>query len=393
MKKLKIAACYNLPAGGARGILRTIINGLREKGHQLDIYEEENFQIKQIKQNIIKKINILFIPLNLWRYKIFSKNLAQTINKKDYHLVIVGNSIILQHPYILRYLKIPTFLISQEPLRIVYERNLIKEFIHKRYYYGIRRKVLEITSFLSSFFKAESDYKNLRAADKLVVNSYFSKESFLAAYGILGKVIYPGVDTNIFKPNPKIKKEKIILSIGTYNGLKGHDLAIRALAILPKEKQPLLKILGFGYNKLADKEIQYLKKLRDDLGLKEKVILENNVLEETIVYYYQKAYLTLIFYFLEPFGLVPIESMACGTPIIAVKEGGLRESIKDQETGLLIERDLHEIAKNILFLLENKEVWQKFSENGPKWVKANFSLEKTIKEVEKEALELIEKRE
>jgi glycosyltransferase involved in cell wall biosynthesis len=54
---------------------------------------------------------------------------------------------------------------------------------------------------------------------------------------------------------------------------------------------------------------------------------------------YNRAKATVCANVLEPFGLVPLESMACGTPVIAVREGGLRESVRDGETGYLVDRD------------------------------------------------------
>ena len=81
--------------------------------------------------------------------------------------------------------------------------------------------------------------------------------------------------------------------------------------------------------------------------------------------------------------------MACGTPVIAVKEGGFRETVRHNQTGLLIERDPRELAKAILYLMENKEIWEKFSKNGPKWVKSNFSLNKMVDQIEREIYDLV----
>ena len=385
MRKLKIFAYYNLPSGGAKKAFENILTGLENRGHEVDIYTGENFQ--EIK---IKKVNIgnLLLPFNLWRYKRFSQKLASKINKGNYDVVIITNSKILQHPYILRYIKFPKLLISQEPLRIVYERNFQKNYVYKKYYKGVAERFVSLYSGLGVLARKKPDRENLASADRLIVNSYFSKENFLIAYGILGKVIYPGVDTKIFKPTSENKRENCILSIGTYHAIKGHDLVIKALSLIPRNKQPLLKILGFGSFSRSEKEFQYLSRLRESLGLQEKVKFEKIFYGNSIVDHYQKAYLTVAAQFLEPFGLVPIESMACGTPVIAVKEGGFRETVKHKETGLLIERDPQELADAILYLIENKEMWKKFSENGPNWVKSNFSWERAINEIEKELLDL-----
>ena len=382
MRKLKIAVYHNLPDGGAKKVIENIISGLKNRGHEIDIYTGEGFHSSKLSEK--SSFNKLLLPLNLYRYKRFSQRLASKINKGDYDVAIITNSKILQHPYILKYLKFPKLLISQEPLRSIYERNFQKNYVYKRYYKGLDGRLVALYSLLDNLVRERPDRENLKNADRLIVNSYFSKENFLSAYGILGKVVYPGVDTTIFNPSSENKRENYILSIGIYHLVKAHDLVIKALSFIPENKRPLLKILGFGNLDTSEKELQYLKNLRDSLGLEENVKFEKDFLGNNIINYYQNAYLTIATHFLEPFGFAPIESMACGTPVVAVKEGGFRETVKHGETGLLIERDPKELANAILYLIENKETWKRFSQKGLNWVKANFSWESAIIKIEKE---------
>lgn len=387
VKELKIAVYHNLPDGGAKKAIENIITGLKSRGHKVDTYSGESFRSLGLSEKY--GLNKILLPLNLRRYKRFSQRLASKINKGDYDVAIITNSKILQHPYILKYIKFPKLLISQDPLRTVYERNFQKNYVYRKYYRGFSRGLISLYSLFDNLIRKKPDEENLASADGLIVNSYFSKERFLSAYGILGKVVYPGVDTTIFKPSSENKRENCILSIGIYHVVKAHDLVIKALSLLPENKRPLLKILGFGHSSISGMELQYLKKLRDDLGLQEKVKFEEAFFGNNIIDYYQRAYLTIATHFLEPFGFAPIESMACGTPVVAVKEGGFRETVVDKETGLLVERDPQELAKAILYLVEDKEAWQKFSQKGLNWVKANFSWEAAIIKIEKELLSLM----
>jgi len=389
MKKLKIAIYHNIPDGGAKKAIEKIISGLSSRGHKTDIYTGEGFNPLQLSKNSI--FNKILLPLNLWRYKKFCQRLASKINKENYDVGIITNSRMLQHSYILRYIKFPKLLISQEPLRSVYERNFQKNYVYKRYYKGLTGKLVSLYSFFDNLIREKPDRQNLKNADTLIVNSYFSKENFLANYGVLGKVVYLGVDTKIFKPSPEDRREKYILSIGIYHLVKAHDLVIKAISLIPENKRPLLKILGFGNLDTSKKELRYLKNLRDSLGLQDSVKFEKGFLGSDIINYYQNAYLTIASPFLEPFGFAPIESMACGTPVVAVKEGGFRETVKHEETGLLVERDPQKLANAILYLIENKEDWERFSENGLNWVKSNFSWESTIIKIEKELFALTKK--
>jgi glycosyltransferase involved in cell wall biosynthesis len=389
VKKLKIAVYHNLSAGGAKNAIEDVIAGLSQKGHLLDIYSGEKFYLIKVEKNYFGKINNFLLPINLFRYKNFSKNLAKRINEKNYDLAIITNSQILQHPYILRYLRIPKLLISQEPLRIAYERGLHVEKVYKRYYQGLIRKFFLIYSFAGGFLKKGPDRENLKKADKLIVNSYFSKENFLSAYGVLGKVVYPRVDTEKFKP-AKEKKPKYILSVGAYQPLKAHDLTIKSLKYIPREKRPVLKILGFGVSGSSQKrEFEYLKRLRDKLKLKNWVEFENGFKGKNIVEYYQNAYCTVCPNFLEPFGLVAIESMACEVPVVAIKEGGFRETVLDGKTGFLVERDPRQIAQKIEYLLNHLKEREEMGKMGREWVKKSFSLERMIEEIENEIYSLI----
>jgi len=386
MKKLKIAIYHNIPDGGAKKAIENIISGLKNRGHTIDVYTGEKFH--SLGSNKNQGIGKILLFLNLWRYKKFCQKLASKINKENYDVGIITNSKILQHSYILKYIKFPKLLISQEPLRSIYERNFQKNYVYKRYYKGLTGKLVHLYTFFDNLIREKPDRQNLKNADTLIVNSYFSKENFLADYGVLGKVVYLGVDTQIFKPSLENKRENYILSIGIYHLVKAHDLVIKALSFIPESKRPLLKILGFGDIDTSKKELQYLKNLRDNLGLQKNVEFEKGFLGSDIISYYQNAYLTIASHFLEPFGFAPIESMACGTPVVAVKEGGFRETVKHEETGLLVERDPKELADAILHLIENKEDWKRFSENGVNWVKANFSWESTIIKIEKELFAL-----
>ena len=388
MKRFKIAVYYNFSSGGAKIAIENIIKGLKKRGHRVDIYSGESFH----SVGISKKYGARYLlPFNLLRYKRFSKKIASKINKGKYDVAIITNSKILQHPYILRYIKIPKLLISQEPLRSVYEKNLTRELVYKKYYQGITKKFGFLYFILSNFIKEKPDRENLKQADQLIVNSYFSKENFLSSYGVLGKVVYPGVDTEIFKPDFEEKRENSILSIGIYHPIKAQDLVIKALSLIPEKKRPSLKILGFGNSGVSGMELQYLKNLRNKLGLQKEIEFNTFFLGKDIIRYYQKAYLTISAHFLEPFGLTPIESMACGTPVVAVREGGFRETVKHGKTGLLVERDPKKLADAILYLIENKEVWKRFSENGIRWVRSNFSWETATTKVEKEILKLYNK--
>ncbi|MBI4814176.1 MAG: glycosyltransferase family 4 protein, partial [Methanobacterium sp.] len=76
----------------------------------------------------------------------------------------------------------------------------------------------------------------------------------------------------------------------------------------------------------------------------------------------------------EPFGLVPLESMSCGTPVVGVKEGGVRESVKHEYNGILTERDQYSFAHEITALLQDVKKTEKLAGNSIKHVNEFWTL-------------------
>ncbi|NJL59245.1 MAG: glycosyltransferase family 1 protein [Desulfobacteraceae bacterium] len=88
---------------------------------------------------------------------------------------------------------------------------------------------------------------------------------------------------------------------------------------------------------------------------------------------YNEATAVIFAPLMEPFGLVVLESMACGTPVIGVREAGLRESIIDGETGILADRDEEELANAVLMLTESEELRNRLSRNAVSYVREKWN--------------------
>ena len=75
--------------------------------------------------------------------------------------------------------------------------------------------------------------------------------------------------------------------------------------------------------------------------------------DEGLVQLYNRAMLTVYAPIMEPFGFVPLESMACGTPVVGIREAGVRETVRHAETGFLVDRDPEQFAAAVLALLDD----------------------------------------
>jgi glycosyltransferase involved in cell wall biosynthesis len=81
---------------------------------------------------------------------------------------------------------------------------------------------------------------------------------------------------------------------------------------------------------------------------------------------------------MEPFGLVPLEAMACGTPVVGVREGGVQESILHEKTGLLVERNAQKFGTAIQYLLLNPDLITTYGRNGREHVLKNWTWDRSV---------------
>jgi glycosyltransferase involved in cell wall biosynthesis len=266
--------------------------------------------------------------------------MAGEIDSKAYDFVFVHHDRVVQSPYLLRYLRTPSVYYCAEPFREFYEPRIHRDYDlpsrlvdrAQRAWYrpaiGIKRRVLRV-----------EDAGNVRRATVLLTNSFFSAESIYRAYGLRAQVCYLGVDTERFRPL-KMERENVVLSVGAVSPLKGYDFLVESLSRISPECRPRLVIIG---NTAAAAETEHLQKLASRLGV--DLAFEIDIPEEELVRWYNRARAFVYAPILEPFGLAPLEAMACGTPVVAVQEGGVRESVRDDETGILVPRDPEAFAR------------------------------------------------
>jgi glycosyltransferase involved in cell wall biosynthesis len=212
------------------------------------------------------------------------------------------------------------------------------------------------------------DKRNASFAKYIITNSYFSRESILRVYGFNSYVSYLGIDNELFKPT-EIPREDFVLSVGTVTPTKGYDFIIKSLGLIEEEIRPKFIIIA-NHSEIEWKN--YIKQLANDLKVELEIL--DLIDDEELTNLYNRAKIVLYTPYLEPFGLVPLEAMSCGTPVIGVKEGGIRESVIHNKTGLLIERDEKLFAKAIIKLLKNDEIRDEMSKNARITVNKSWTL-------------------
>jgi glycosyltransferase involved in cell wall biosynthesis len=208
------------------------------------------------------------------------------------------------------------------------------------------------------------------------VNSNFMQDAIRQIYAVEPHVCYHGIDVDQFRPLG-LAKRSFVLSVGSLTPLKGFDFLVQALSLLPEDRRPKLVIASNFQN---PPERAYL----DQLAVRLEVDLQvmGNVSDSQLVELYNRARVTLYAPVREPFGLVPLESMACETPVVAVSEGGIRETVQDGENGLLTERDPEAFASAVDKLVTNPELATRYGKNGRMYVMGKWSWERAVARLE-----------
>jgi glycosyltransferase involved in cell wall biosynthesis len=155
--------------------------------------------------------------------------------------------------------------------------------------------------------------------------------------------------------------------------LKGFDFLIRSLALLPVEQRLPLVIASNFQN---PPERAYLEDLARRVSV--NLTLTSDIDDAALVLLYNQAFLTLYAPIREPFGFVTIESMACGTPLVAVREGGMMETVPDGQAGWLTERSEAAFADAVQRLYSQPERRAEFGDYGRKHVQAHWSWDTAV---------------
>jgi glycosyltransferase involved in cell wall biosynthesis len=225
--------------------------------------------------------------------------------------------------------------------------------------------------------KAKEEYDNAKAYDAILVNSLYSRECVLRAYGLESKVCYLGIDTDLFRPLP-VTRENFVVGLGSISRKKGIDRALKALATIQTDKRPALVWIG---NAMEPAYLAELQRLAESLN----VVFDHKIMvpEQELVESLNRAALMLYTSRLEPFGLAPLEANACETPVVAIAEGGVRESIQHGVNGLLVPEDNPEmLGAAVMELIDDPQKAREMGRRAREHVKAHWNWESAIDRIE-----------
>jgi D-inositol-3-phosphate glycosyltransferase len=153
-------------------------------------------------------------------------------------------------------------------------------------------------------------------------------------------------------------QDKIVLYVGRFDPRKGIETFVRSCEQLKSTYCQSIKLVivgGSSPDRSDGEERARIEKIVQELGLSEQTLFAGQIGHDRLPLYYAAADVCVIPSHYEPFGLVAIEAMACGTPVVASDVGGLRFTVLPEKTGLLVPpKDTHAFAKAIQRILNNE---------------------------------------
>lgn len=181
--------------------------------------------------------------------------------------------------------------------------------------------------------------------------------------------------------------DPLILQLGRMVPRKGVDNVIQATEILNRKYNTPAKLIVVGGDSsepdpIQTPEIGNLSRLAEQLGIAHKVTFVGSKGRDVLKYYYSAADVFVSTPWYEPFGITPLEAMACGTPVIGANVGGIKYSVVDGETGYLVPpKNPEELANKLHHLLSNQELAETFQQNALNRVNTEFTWAKVAQSV------------
>jgi D-inositol-3-phosphate glycosyltransferase len=191
--------------------------------------------------------------------------------------------------------------------------------------------------------RLEYEGRIIASADRIAVATPHERDQIARIYGICPQrmtIVPCGVDLRHFQPQDRqqaraslgLNGQPTLLFVGRPDPLKGGEMLIQAAGLL---QQPATVVL-VGGNLEDDPELDRLRVVARAQGVEAEVRFQGAIPQEELPRFYSAADLLIVPSYYESFGLVAVESLACGTPVIATKVGGLPYIVRDGENGFLI---------------------------------------------------------
>lgn len=363
---------YFVTPGGAGNFVLEIAKRLKNKGHDISI-----ITIK-VSKEIKKQYDLNYIEIKapltnsflFWfRYPLFQIKINKILKENSGALLFpqIFPSNWWGFFYKLKYKNVKCCWFCHEPSAFIHSKRWINSIPNLI-------KVLVLKLF-NPILKVIDVFLVKKCSDIILVNSEFTKNSVKDIYKKnIKDIIYPGVDMGYFYPSSN--KKKYFLIVSHISAFKNIDFIIKSFShFLKSNLEYNLEIIGEGEFEPKLKEL--VKKLK----IEKNVTFLGKVSYAKLPQYYGEAKALLFATKDEPFGMVPIEAMSCGTPIIGINSGGLKETVVHNKTGLLVNKFSELEFSKAMYCLVNDDRYHNFCKQARQHVK-KFSWDKSADQIE-----------
>jgi glycosyltransferase involved in cell wall biosynthesis len=390
---VRSAVFHNLPSGGALKLLSQSARLLHERGHELALFTFSSAEREFAPWPVDGELLVWPMDLAgrglLSRYAAATQVVADRIKAWKPDVVWVEKCRLFGHPPILNALKargLNTILHTHEPLRVRAIEKLAPTSvpdvpaldsanggIERAYPDGppqtLGARLARLLRIPRHLRVRSGDRAAIAAAGQVLTSSRFTQLWLQRAYGVRAALLAPGIDTDFLTPSAEIAREQRVVTVGRLGPVKGYPFLLDVLARMPNAERPEWDIV-------CDDVDPRFRDWFDDraaaLGVRYQ--LHHRVGDDGLREIYRRSRAALCAATHEPFGLVPPEAMACGTPVVAAHDGGFAETVLHRQTGYLLSRDPVEWGNKIRGLLRDDGVLTRMGAVGRERVERQWGI-------------------
>mmetsp|Transcript_11684 Transcript_11684/g.17701 ORF Transcript_11684/g.17701 Transcript_11684/m.17701 type:complete len:461 (-) Transcript_11684:88-1470(-) len=397
-KAMRVAVIHlDLGIGGAERLVVNIACAMQDLGHTVQVYTSHHdpnrcFEETKTGGALHGKIYVMgdWIPRQIFgmftalcaimRMFYLAFGVCCSEDRPD---IVFIDGVSMPIP-ILQYFGIPVLFYCHFPDKLLCTQR--KSFLKRAYRLPI--DVLEETT--------------TGCADTILVNSKFTAETFMEEFNVLGrwcepKVLYPSIeDPSTHNQDKKLSTsnrdsvsyiqpyEYVFTSLNRYERKKNVYLAIDSFKLLLESKSSrdsssvlsAVLVIAGGYDSRVKENVEYFEELVkhvQDCGIEKNVVFRRSIDDEERDQLLTHSTAILYTPSNEHFGIVPIEAMCAGTPVIAVSSGGPKESIEHNVTGFLCSESPDDFMSAMLQLVQSSSLRTEMSANGIDRITRKFS--------------------
>src|SRR6266852_6467741 len=241
----------------------------------------------------------------------------------------------------------------------------------------LKNEVAQTPDELEPALRIDEETRIVAQADRLVAANVVERAHLVWYYGARSErvaVIPCGVDTELFQPMDPAKAkdllelppDPLLLYVGRLTPIKGLDTLLEAMVAVPEPAD--LLVVGGEHDERDGGHAAALRAQVAALGLDRRVRFLRAQPQRRLRLFYAAADVTVMPSHYESFGMVALEAMACGSPVVATRVGGLTTTVRDGVTGFLVpEGDVNALAGRLETLLADPDLRWRLGREGIRW--------------------------